>query len=301
MAIAGLAISCHEEEKDPIPFNFEDGGWVKFQELPNFALDVSNINEAEFSSTIIDPIGNAETLQIDLLATVAGTVRDTVPFRTITEFPSEFDVTAGDLADALALEVSQLSGGDSFRFLGTVTTEDGTVYTYENPSYDEEEGFNGGLTHPQLVNAPGFRNALSFTINFVCPFDAAESAGTYRIVRDDFETSVGDDTFEVIAGPGENQVTMVNPFDHINPATGEQDYRVTIDVDPTTGIATIPVQQAWHYSNFAAAPAYGVGSVNTSGNANFVFSCSGTINLFLQHSVGLGSFGNYRFIAEKVE
>ncbi len=296
---AGILFSCSEEDKDPIPFTFNDGGWVKFQEAPNFALDVSDLNDALFASTIIDPVGNISSYQIDVIANVGGTIRDTVPFRTITSFPATFNVTPQDLATALGINVNQLSGGDSFKFLGTVTTTDGRVYDYRTPAYSNAAGFNGGLTHPTLLSAPGFRNALNFTINFVCPFNAAASAGTYRIVRDDFDTSAGDDIFEVVAGPGENQVTMVNPFDHTNPATGQQDYRVIINVNPNTGIANVATQQAWHCVNFGCG--FGVASVTSSGSSNFVFSCSGSISLFLQHTVAAGSFGSYRFIAEKMD
>ncbi len=136
--------------------------------------------------------------------------------------------------------------------------------------------------------------AYRLTTFFSCPFNAENAAGTYTITRDDFQTSVGDLEFEVVAGPGDNQITLINPFDHVNPVTGEQDYDVIVTVDPATAAATVTQQAAWHCNNFGCG--FGVGSVD---GTVFVFSCSGTITLNLRHTVAAGSFGINRFIAQK--
>ncbi len=137
---------------------------------------------------------------------------------------------------------------------------------------------------------------LPFTVQ--CPtVDIASIPGTYKIIEDEFDTTVGDDTFEIVAGPGENQFTMVNPFDHPNPAAdGEQNYEVVVSINPSSGTLTVARQNAWHYSNYAASPAYGVGRINGSGLA---LTCIGQMTFSLVHTVAAGSFGTYGLTIRK--
>lgn len=138
--------------------------------------------------------------------------------------------------------------------------------------------------------------SLPFTVQ--CPtVDVDSIPGTYVIVSDAFGTSVGDDTFEIVAGPGENQFTMVNPFDHPNPdAGGEENYEVVVSISPSSGQLTVARQNAWHYSNFAASPAYGVGRVNGTGLA---LTCIDQMSFSLTHTVAAGSFGTYGLTIRK--
>lgn len=140
--------------------------------------------------------------------------------------------------------------------------------------------------------------AITFGLNIKCPsVDLSVIAGTYKIVKDDFGTSVGDDMFEIVAGSVEGEFIMVNPFDHPNPdAGGEQNYRVTFKVDANSGAITVARQAAWHYSNFAASPAYGEGRVDGTGLA---LTCIQTLNFNLRNTVNAGSFGTYALSVKK--
>jgi hypothetical protein len=140
--------------------------------------------------------------------------------------------------------------------------------------------------------------AITFGLDVKCPsVDLSVIPGDYKIVADDFGTSVGDDMFEVVAGPGENEFTMVNPFDQPNPdADGAQNYMVTFKVSPNTGAITVARQAAWHYSNFAAAPDYGEGRVEGTGQA---LTCIELINFNLKNTVNAGSFGTYALSIKK--
>jgi len=138
--------------------------------------------------------------------------------------------------------------------------------------------------------------AITFSLNVKCPtVDLATIPGTYKITRDDFETSVGDDTFEIIAGPGENEFTMVNPFDHPNPAAGgAMNYMVTFKVNPDSGAITVARQAAWHCDNFGCG--FGEGRVNGTGQA---LTCIQTLNFNLNNTVNAGSFGTYALTVKK--
>lgn len=181
------------------------------------------------------------------------------------EFTADFTVTtiasAGvpDASDVLVLELVSVEGGE---ILETSTQE-----------------LNLGLT-------------------IQCPeVDLSVIPGTYTILSDGFGTSVGDDQFEIIAGPGENEFTMVDPFDHPNPAAGGAAYNVVFSVNPTSGSVTVARQGAWHYSNFAASPAYGEGRVQGTGQA---LTCIELINFSLRHTVDAGSFGTYGLTIQKM-
>ena len=105
---------------------------------------------------------------------------------------------------------------------------------------------------------------------------------------------MGNGTFEVEAGPEANQLTMINPFDHINPLTGLADYKIVITVNPETGAAQVARQAAWHCDNFGCG--FGEGRIEGSG---FVFSCLESMQFNFTNTVDAGSFGTYAFAAEK--
>ena len=85
-------------------------------------------------------------------------------------------------------------------------------------------------------------------------------------------TLVLDGIFEIIEGPGENQVTAIDIFDHPNPAGGF--YDVIFDVDYSTGSIAVSRQDAWHCDNFGCA--FGTGRIEGNGTA---FNCIGNGNL----------------------
>ena len=278
--IALAFFSCEDDEKNQI-LEVNQAPWVYFGEIQAPVIDVTNIDGSAFEATLVAPFNNVETYSIR----VNRNNGDFFPLRTITDFPAELRVSAADLAAALGITVADLGPGDKFNFLVTITDTEGVVFDGE-----DETQFLGD------INNPGLQQALKYTTYISCPFNAAEAVGTYTITTDDFGTSVGDLTFEIVAGPDENSVIMINPFDHPNPDTGEQDYDVVIRVDPNTGIATISRQAAWHCDNFGCS--YGEGRINTNGTG-FFFSCAGILTVTLQHTVDLGSFGTFAFVAER--
>ncbi len=140
------------------------------------------------------------------------------------------------------------------------------------------------------------RSSLAVSLSVQCPeVDFASIPGTYTITVDEFETSVGDAQFEIIAGPGANQFTMVNPFDHPNPnAGGAQNYNVVIDINPDSGAVTVARQPAWHCVSFACE--FGEGRVDGIGLS---LTCIGQISFTLNHTVDAGSFGSYALVVQK--
>ncbi|TVZ23976.1 hypothetical protein JM84_2934 [Dokdonia sp. Hel_I_63] len=138
---------------------------------------------------------------------------------------------------------------------------------------------------------------LNISLTIQCPSVETDNIpGTYTIIEDGFGTTVGDNTFELIAGPGANEYTMVNPFDHPNPNDGgAQSYNVIIEIDPSSGVSRIARQDAWHCDNFGCG--FGQGRVDGTGIA---LTCINQIQFpGLRHTVDAGSFGSFAFIIEK--
>ncbi len=139
--------------------------------------------------------------------------------------------------------------------------------------------------------------AVPFSVN--CPsVDVVSIPGTYQITTDEFGGSLGDDMVDVVAGPGDNQFTLVNPFDHPTPdAGGAGNYEVIVDVNPETGALSVNKQAALNYDNFDPSPGYGAISVEGSGKA---LTCIGKLSFSLKYTVAAGSFGTLALVLQKV-
>lgn len=146
----------------------------------------------------------------------------------------------------------------------------------------------------------GSIDMVDIGLNVQCPeVDVSSIPGMYQITTDEFGTLVGEDnTFEVVAGPGDSEFTLVNPFHHPNPdAGGAENYEVVVQIDPQTGKLSVDRQAAWHYSNLADSPAYGEGRVEGSGQA---LTCIGQLKFNLTNIVDAGSFGSSSLVVDKI-
>jgi len=134
---------------------------------------------------------------------------------------------------------------------------------------------------------------VAVTIGYACPFEIKNYLGTYEATTDEFGIYISDVVpFEVIAGPGENQITLVNVAAH------PEKYDVIADVDPMTGKLTVAKQPALNTTNLG----YTYGEMRwegsgTSGTAGGF--CIGEISITAAYSVDAGSFGQYTLVFEK--
>ncbi len=209
-----------------------------------------------------------------LLKELPGNVFATSPSTTVSIKLSEF-------AAAVGLTLNDIKGGDIFNIHNQVNMVDGRVYP-DTLDLGGDEYVNVENSFFTSAGSTSYTSTLSFAV--LCPFIAAEAAGTYIITRDDAEVSF-DPTYQpiVIAGPGANQVTIKNLFAH------PENYDVVVDVDPASAVATVEKQVAWNSDNFG----FGLGPASIEGEGLF-FSCTGFITLNLVHSVDAGPFaGTY--------
>lgn len=209
-----------------------------------------------------------------MLKEIPGNVFANSPSSTVSLKLSEF-------VGAVGLTLDDLAGGDMFTIYNQVSMADGRVYP-DTLQLGDDGFVNVENSFFTAAGTTSYTGTLSFPV--LCPFVAADAAGTYTVTRDDFETYL-DPNYqpEVIVGPGPNQVTFINLFGH------PEGYDIVVDVDPVTDVATVRKQPAWHSDNFGIP--FGEGSVEGGG---FYFSCTGFITVDLEHTVDAGSFGTFK-------
>lgn len=171
------------------------------------------------------------------------------------EMPLQFDITPSDAIEGFGIVEDDIAGGDFIDWMFMIEFADPDVKFNDNAL---DELF------------PDFR---SF---FVCAFDVNASVGTYQITGSIWEHNTG--TFEVVAGPEENQVTLIDLLGH--GAIDGKNYDIVVDVDPASGQATVAQQIAWDSDNYG----WGYGPITADGGG-YVLSCSGTISLDLTYCV----------------
>ncbi|MBS1916308.1 MAG: hypothetical protein JST87_08515 [Bacteroidetes bacterium] len=191
-------------------------------------------------------------------------------------------VSGTELADALGITPADLSPGTSYTFYNRAVTKSGDYWDISNTGY-ANDGTN-------LIAGSNYHSAFYFTANIVCPF-VAPMAGTYKVIEDDWVDWHPGDLVQVTDGPGANELNLSQVWP--NPAYGTVVSPLYCDVDPATGVATIPSGITWgDYGSYKTSTLDG-----SSGN---VFSCTGLITLSIHvNATGYGDQGFLKLILQK--
>lgn len=271
--------SCSEEDVKHDMADYTKGGYAKFQTEVK-TIDYNGGNGA-LTYIALDANANAESYAIyKVSAKISGI---SLPAEDVTDiiytsFPAQVSVSLNQLAGYFGLTGADLTYGDSFTIFARVTTKDGRVFNGEIPSTVPGVVPNGNVTTGDLLNSTyGYNQAMQFGVTVACPsFSAAAMLGTYAATVDPFVAVPTGHTFQCVQGANPNQLKFINWTD--------EGYDLIVDIDPASQSASVTRQAAWFH------PTYGVASVAGSG---LVFSCIGTLNLGLTHTVAAGSFGTY--------
>ena len=257
--LAVLSVSCNDDnEKQAYVMEGKELGGV----LPKF----------EFLAPQNFDFGDMENTHLKFLADVA--VEQNFPFNKLIisksmnggdtivhkellpgDMPQEITITPTDAVEGLGISVADIAGGDYIDW----------IFTFDFP----EEGYKFGDDALTEI-FPNFRSY------FICAFDLNETIGTYEITSSVWKLGTG--TFEVIAGPEENQIIIKDMFGF--GAQYDKNYDLLVTVDPATGEATIESQLFWHtsYIGETYGPAY------ASGNG-YILSCANAMSLTLKYCV----------------
>jgi hypothetical protein len=251
------------------------GSYLTFLAKTNTTFDISDLSNSEINVSVKgvgSPIDH-----INLYVVQGGGNLDTTSWgliKSIDYTPDSTVVTASaqETATALGLTLDDFSAGASFTFYLRIYTEDGRQFDIINidPSFESNSNYN---------------MAFRFTVYIGCPF-IAPVAGFYKVIQDDWADWSSGDIVEVLDGPGPNQIDLHKVYP--NPAYGDVVNPLIVDIDPANGIATVPETQYGDYGVLISAVGGG-----------FVFSCTGVIDLTLNHFSQTTDYGQNRLVLQK--
>lgn len=282
-------LSCIDEStfKNPVHHDLlKTGAFPKLKDPAPSTIGAETVNDINYSFTVIDINNSIDTYSLQVAATINGIDTPFYDVETVNSFPADFSFNSQKLSDLLGVPASNFNFGDTFKFRGSCVSKDGIAYDINTNT-------------STALYTTGYDSAFLFDFVLACPGEPSVSdlTGTWTITIDDFGVVLGSGgTFEMIAGPGENQLTLIDPFGHVD--LSGNPFNVVMDIDPATSTASISTQDSWNSAAYGLE--YGIGRITGSG-AN-VFNCvgNGSINFNFNYTVDAGSFGTYNMVFTKL-
>lgn len=182
------------------------------------------------------------------------------------------NITASEMATALGITTAAMNPGSNYTLYNEVVTKDGVTYNAVN-------------TVGALASNPNYKAVMTWAANVVCPFVSSGFAGNFRVREDEWQDWGVGDVVTVTAATSNTISLRVYP----NPAYGTAIADIVVNINPATGAATVTNQKYGRYGSTEVA-------VTSVGTSNFVFACTGTIDLRLNHHVPgstTSSYGSY--------
>jgi hypothetical protein len=274
LAIIAYGTSCQTEDIPQDVNTLGVGSYVKLVEKNGGIIDATN--PAGSTATIKVSEYGTEQEKIVVYVSKGTRTTDRSRWRQIKEVPAtaarEYDiaVTGAEIVAAMGAPVAP---GEIYTLYNSVITKDGGRFDFGN--------ING-----EVVGNPNYNMAFTWQATVVCPFIAADAAGTYTIVADNWDGAVGETSVVTAVqgtAPTPSSATLTYAFPFAAPP-GVNPLVLTIDTN--TGSVTVARQT---YGS------YGTGFENfTAQGTGFFFSCTGFIDLSLVHVAGNGTnYGTY--------
>ncbi|MEO6356901.1 MAG: hypothetical protein ABIU77_11450 [Ferruginibacter sp.] len=126
-----------------------------------------------------------------------------------------------------------------------------------------------------------------------CPYNHS-MAGTYVVVRDDWQDWSPGEKVNITNGPDANQINLNQVWP--NSLYGYPTNPLLVNINPANGIASVPLVTFAHYPIGAFATAQGAGN---DYNAGYVSSCSGRIYLNMIITFDGKNIGENKLILQK--
>jgi hypothetical protein len=268
LAIIAYGSSCKTEDIVQDVTTLGVGSYVKLVSKNDGIIDATN--PAGTSASVKVSEYGPEQEKVVVYVSKGTRTPDRSKWVLVKEVPAsaarEYDISVTGAEIATALNTT-LAPGDIYTIYNSVITKDGGR-------------FDLGNINSEVAGSPNYNFALTFQATVVCPFIPADAAGTYTITTDGWDGATGE-TAEITATANSATVTYMFPYaapPGVNP--------VVVTVNPATGSATVAKQT---YGS------YGTGFENfTAQGTGFFFSCTGFLDLNLQHISGGGTnYGNY--------
>jgi hypothetical protein len=268
-----VAFSCQKPYEIYDESSVSKTVYVGIDNVPTSQLFYSGQPASSYKTKIL----THGTVEIDKMETFAITKdnsnKDVLTLVKTTTFPTSiFEVTLQEVATALGRDFNTFQPGDQVLLSNKIIAKNGQVFSSKNTS-----NLSGGL-----LTGAAYKNLLNNISVFVtCPFNADEAAGTYTVVRDDWEDVFPGDNLEVV----KIDATTIDIVQY--PATNNP-VPLRVKVDPTSGAATVTKQLNGKYTF----------DLFTAGTG-FVFSCAGYVTLTLNFTYNGGAYNGYTIIIQK--
>ncbi len=279
LATAAFMVFQSCKKKEAVLGSFESlgvGSYLTLEKSNKVILDYSKIS-TESVSISVKEFGSAVD-KVVLYVTAGGATLNKTNWKKIKEVAYtsgttiDLVVSATEIATALGVPVLSLNPGTAYTIYNQVVTKDGKIYDAVN-------------TVGALASNPNYRASTTWAASVVCPFVATGFPGNFVVRTDEWEDWGPGDVVTVTSATANSIALRAYP----NPAYGVWISDITVNINAANGIATVANQ---NYGRYGATPV----SVTTVGSANFVFACTGTIDLRLNHHVpgtAASSYGTY--------
>lgn len=266
-----LFLACEDNDKDPLNLNdTTHAPYVKL-EISSPVLDVTDLAGSAFEGTLIAPADNVSSWTTSVRRISEGESTQFGTVATVNSFPSEISITAEDIATAIGQQISDFLPGDRFEFSATSTGTDGSELNFSTLSSN-------------IAGQPEQRQAYSFETFVSCPLDPDLVEGTYSVEALGFAGCFSEttETRQVINGPEDNQITIVNGT---FPESGGED--LILNIDPNSGSVSLGNSNKF---SFRPDNTCVTGAEDKYGSASgFFFSCTGTISITVDFTAFAGN------------
>jgi hypothetical protein len=272
IALSVFLYSCQKDEVIQDVASLGKGSYVTLVKNNNLILDATKLTTSTVSIDVKE-YGEAQDKLI-VYVSKGNANTDRTVWKKLKEYPNaggtyNLSVTGAEIAAATGTTPAP---GDTYTLYNQVVTKDGRTFDLAN-------------TFPDFANLPNYNMALRWSAVVVCPFIPADAAGTYTITADNWDGASGE-TAEVTATANSATITYAFPYaasPGVNP--------LVLTIDPATGGVTVAKQ---------VYGSYGAGFENFAAEGTgFFFSCTGTIDLSLKHTLGATNYGTYTLRLKK--
>jgi hypothetical protein len=281
------AYSC---KKGEVYGSFESmtvGAYVKLVKQGNSILDFGNLNTTAADITVVGFGSDIEKVKI--YASVGSRTFDKTKWKAVKEVPlsgeTQLSVKATELASALGIAPTSLTPGTAYTFYNQLYLKDGRVFDPAN-------------TNSAYQGLPDYQMAMTWNAILVCPFSPTGFPGNFLVQEDGWADYGPGDIVQVSAASATSMTMNVYPNPAypgaVGPGGGPAPGATVVTIVPATGAATVAAQSYGGYDGFDTDI-----KVKTVGTSNWVFSCTGTVTLKLNHT-GFGNWGDYTIRLKKL-
>ena len=256
--------------------NLGVGSYVTLEKATRLTLDAFNMAGSNFSFDVKQLGSDIDKVKIYVSESET---QDKADWKFVKEVPfsgvTTLSATGPQIATALGKALDAFNPGDFIYVYPELILKDGRTFSFVNTLADYEA-------------LSAYNMAMKVAVAITCPVDFNDFDNVdWTVVEDGWEDFGAGDLITIKKGPGANQITLVDTY-----PTGFDHKDVVINVDPATGLCTIPRIVFGAYSS--------TGTRYAVEGRGFAITCIGKLifkGLHITDKDG-GDQGNYNLVLE---